>query len=333
MKKLLLLLTLSIASLFVVSATNQYFTDLKKQFNKMGEDISGAVTSNATSGLVWSDAYIGNLPHFGVGVFTGVSIIPLDAFGDVLTVVDPNAAFPSELKDAVGLPLPTIGLDARIGGFIAPFDIGVKYAVISDLEFQGVTFDYSLIGADFRYAIIDGNLLLPNVSVGVGFSRLTTDISISGILGGNYEVYSGSIPTPKKTITALKLKDPDLVYGWEANVIDFKAQISKGLIFITPYAGINAAYGMTSVGGGLKTALVDQDNKEITTVEAKEAISALDLGVDLNGFEEYVDTTGWAFKVNGGFSLNLFLAKIDIGVNYDLFAKTYGGQVGFRLQL
>jgi len=332
MKKIIALSLITFFSITTVFSINIDLDALETQFESMGEDLGGAVTSSATTGLVWSDAYIGNFPHFGVGVFTGATIIPVKAFSDLLESISETASLPS-LLTGLGVPVPAAGIEARIGGLFLPFDIGVKYATLNDLSVADVNFNYSLIGGDIRYALVDGGLILPNISVGVGISRLTTDISIAGLLDGNYTILK-DVPGYDDLI----LTNPDLNYGWESNVIELKASISKSLIFITPYAGINAAYSMTKVGGGITTSvtnggtpLTQEDIDEIVEAARDNGASVPD--IDADGFTTYSDSNAWNFKVNGGFSFNIIVAKIDLGINYDILNATYGGQLGFRIQL
>lgn len=328
MKKILMFIFIvSLAATTAYSQTPDFsLADLEKQFEKMGDEIGGAVASTSTTGLLWSDAYIGNFPHFGVGAFVGATVMPSDGFIDVLKVVDPAASLPSQVVD-MGVPIPAVGFEGRLGGFVLPFDIGLKYAAIN-YTLDSVNLKYSLIGFDVRYAIIkDGPL--PKISAGLGFSRLTTDITVSGILDGDYTILDAQGPIP-----ALYLKNPDLEYGWETNVIEIKAQLSKSLLLITPYFGFDAAYSMTKVGGGVKTRVVDSAGNPISQTDIDTATTAAGVpSVDTDGFSTTTDVSAWGFKVYGGTSINIFILKLDLSVNYDLIGKTYGGQVGFRVQL
>lgn len=332
MKRKILILTLSFFSITVIftQTPDIKLSDLESQFDKMGEDLSSAVASSATTGLIWSDAYVGNLPHFGVGIFSGVQIIPVDAFTEVLNVVDTGATLPSQLTN-LGVPVTSFGLDARLGGFILPFDIGVKFSAIPDLDLDKVGINYLLVGGDLRYALLEGNAVLPKISLGVGYSYLKNEITINGILDGNYDILNiGG--------NSLALKNPDLVYGWESGVVEFKAQVSKSLLILTPYIGANAGYATTKIGGGVKTAVL-KNGSEATQEEIDQLVEAARTAgqtvpdIDAAGFTTYSTTNAWTVKVFGGTSINLALVKIDLSANYDLLGKTYGGQLGFRFQL
>lgn len=332
MKKILM--AIIIVSISVTTAYSQVdvtLTDLEAQFEDMGKAIGGAVASTSTAGLLWSDAYIGNFPHFGVGAFVGATVMPSKGFVDVLKVVDPAAALPSQIVD-MGVPIPAVGFEGRLGGFVLPFDIGLKYAAIN-YTLDTVNLKYNLIGFDVRYAIIkDGPL--PKVSAGIGFSRLTTDITVSGILDGDYDI----LKNPLDSTRLLYLTNPDLEYGWETNVIEFKAQVSKSLLLITPYLGFDAAYSMTKVGGGIKTSVKNAAGDTLTQSEVDTIVqTARDNGatvpdIDADGFSTIADVNAWGFKIYGGTSINIFILKLDLSVNYDLIGKTYGGQLGFRVQ-
>lgn len=328
---IVLVITISVSAAFSQTADADYLKNIEAAFEDMGEALAGAIPSTASSGLLWSDAYLGNFPHFGVGAFVGATLIPVDEMSEVLQTVQPSASLDSQILD-YGLPVPALGLDARIGGFLLPFDAGVKFAILNNIEAGDATVNYFILGFDARYAIIKGGAVLPKVSVGIGYTRLTTNVSFAGLLSGDIEIL------PEQTIgvitvPALYLKNPDMEYGWESNIIEFKAQVSKGLLFITPYVGTNISYGLSSVGGGVKTSVVDGAGNPISQEEIDLATEAAGApSVDTDGFETFTDATGWGVKVYGGTSINLLLMKVDLSVNYDILGKTYGGQVGVRIQ-
>lgn len=332
MKRILILLTMTISFAFSGFAQEEVITQLEGQLKTLSEDLAAPATSAATIGLTWSDAHIGNFPHFGVGVFTGAAFIPLDGIKDLLKVLDNTVEIPDAVEQIpLGLPLPALGVDGRIGGFILPFDIGIKYAAFN-LDIDKFNIDYSLIGADVRYALIEENLVLPGISVGAGFSRLTSNIKIKDLLGEDITILE-----PGSGYSGLYLEDPDVEFGWTANVIEFKAQVSKSLIFVTPYAGANFSYGMTQIGGGVKSGVTDKTNTltqdQIDTIRDKAALAGVNIPkVNADGFTTEHDLTAMGLKINGGLSFNLFLAKIDLNVSYDVMAEIMGTQLGFRIQ-
>jgi len=149
----------------------------------MASTLSATLPFNSTLGLNWSDAYIGQLlgvpPHFGVGVSAGATTVQADEIKTLLTTLGVDTgAFPRIV------PIPAAVAEARIGGFLLPFDIGVKGGYIPpDLgktikdATGGLNLDYLAAGADLRFALIKGNLLLPRVSLGVGVNYMKGGLS------------------------------------------------------------------------------------------------------------------------------------------------------------
>lgn len=337
MKKILLILLFSLASLGYSQST-ELINDLEEQLQTMGKDLAAPAASSATIGLNWSDAHIGNFPHFGVGVFTGAALIPIDGFDELLSVLDTSESgveLPSELKQIpLGLPLPAIGVDGRIGGFGLPFDIGIKYAGI-DLSMDKASIEYSLIGMDVRFALLEDSIALPTVSLGIGYSRLVTNVGLKGILGQDITLLDGS----GKLYDSLLLSDPDVEFGWTSNVIEAKAQISKSLLMLTPYFGVNFSYGITEIGGGVKTSVKNQNGETLTQEQIDDAIYLANNGglnipsINTSGFEVTNDETAMGLKLTLGTSINIFVVRVDVSANYDVLADVYGGQLGFRVQL
>ena len=123
---------------------------------------------------VWPEAWIGNIfpsapPHFGLGLSFGAAELPIDGLNKALSQfneVSGGASFPS-LGDS--LAFPTFTADARVGGVFLPFDIGMSFMRLPNMKFDNVTFDYLTIGGSLRYAILQDKIIIPAVSVGMGF--------------------------------------------------------------------------------------------------------------------------------------------------------------------
>lgn len=335
--KFLLLFTMISVALF--SQVDNPIAGIEDKLTDLSKDLAGPATSSATTGLSWSDAHIGQFPHFGAGIFLSSVFIPVDGINNLLEVAgeaggETGVKLPSELTQIpMGIPLPSFGLDGRIGGFGIPFDIGVKFSYVnSDLEGIG-NIDYMLIGGDFRYALLEEGALIPALSVGLGFSRLTNSVTLTGLLGKDIELvdptYGGG----------LYLDDPDLTLGWEANVIEGKLQVSKQLLAITPYFGVNVSYGFTTVNGGLKTAVKDGAGNKLTqqqvddTIELARTAGADVPDIDSSGFTVSKDLEAMGLKLTLGTSFNLFMVRIDLSGNYDVMNELLGTQLGFRIQL
>ena len=117
----------------------------------------------------------------------------------------------------------------------------------------------NLYGAEIKWAILPGDIALPAVALRGAFTR------INGVSQLGFESYSADI------------------------------SVSKGFVFITPYAGVGAVRSNTSADG---LAL-----KQVNLTQG---------------------------KVFGGASLNLGLANLDIEADSTGGIRTYGAKVGFR---
>jgi hypothetical protein len=318
--------------------------EYQNAFQSFTNGVANSLPFNTTIGLNWSDAYIGQLialpPHFGVGITLGATTIPISAIQGVLTAFnidlasDPNLSF----LTTTGVPIPAYTVDARIGGFILPFDIGVKIGYIPPdaIAKMGFSFDanYLLIGADLRYALLEDKGFLPGISIGAGFNYMNGSISVPGILGNNIDITSVTIPVTGPTYQ-ISLTDPTLSFNWDAKVIDLKAQISKNLFIITPYLGLGASYGISSAGGGLSSTVVvtpaptQAEMDLLTQFLASQGVSLSD-----QGFLFSADTPpGWAFRVFGGLSLNILILKLDVDAMYNFTSGSFGASLGLRVQL
>lgn len=323
-------------------------------FQNFVEEFSKSLPMNSTIGLNWSDAYIGQLmrvpPNIGVGVTAGVTTIPYRAFEDLFD--DLNVAIPGEISDfsAVGVPFPAYAIDARIGGFLLPFDVGLKFGTLpGGVDFGDANVEYTMFGADVRYAVVEQGIgLRPDVSLALGYNRLNGAISVPSGFG---QIQIADVPNdpnnPNSTVT-LALDEPDLEFDWGANVIDLRAQASKKILFIEPHIGLGAAFGFADAGAGLFTT-VYTDNNSNGSLDDGEALSPTQIqqikeaaaaaGVDL---PEDFDQTGlgvssnvntFALRIFGGTSFNILLLRLDLGLMYNITSGSVGGSLGARIQL
>ena len=139
MKKIFLILLILIMPVGLFAQSNfDYASQFENVFEGFAGGVAGALPLNSTIGLNWSDAYIGQLfempPHFGVGLTVGVSTIPYSAIVGVLDTFGIKGDLESEpgfqYIQQFGLPFPAYAFDARIGGFIFPFDLGFKFGFL-----------------------------------------------------------------------------------------------------------------------------------------------------------------------------------------------------------
>ena len=350
MKKILCLLFAAI--LTASGAVAQEFEEVKEAFADFAGDLSSALPFASTIGLNWSHAHIGNFPHLGVGLTAGEVGLPADAFGKVLGTLTGGEAggdllsfLPPELQEAgeaFGLPFPIATLEARLGGLILPFDIGVKVGFIpeqvnmSEMLPAGMGADYRLFGADVRFRLVKERGLIPLIVVGGGINHLTGEVSFS--TGEDIKVDSFEVPT--LGTYNISLAAPEFVFSWETTVFDVKAQISKRLFIITPYLGIGATMGNSKVKGGAYTDVLGTNDKGEPITEEdwrqiKEALAMMGEEVpqlEQDGFTISNSKGGFAARIYGGTSLNLLFLKLDVTGFYELLSESLGLSVGLRLQ-
>ena len=328
-----------LAAALAMPGFSQNIESLQTGAESMAKALSAALPFNSTLGLNWSDAYIGQLlgvpPHFGVGVSAGATTVKADEIKSLLGILGVDTgAFPGIV------PIPAAVAEARIGGFLLPFDIGVKGGyippelgkTIKDLT-GGLNLDYLAVGADIRYALLKGNLLLPRVSLGVGVNYMGGGLGTTLSGGQSFTFRDGS--NNNHTIAAT---DPELGLSWETTTLDLKAQVSKSLLIFTPYVGLGASYGLSKAGYYLKSEITydghpisETDLQTIKNNLQQAGITPPDISA--TGISSYFATNGWAFRAFGGLSLNILILHVDVTGLYNLSDNSYGGSVGVRFQL
>lgn len=244
--------------------------------NAFAENILVAAPQAATQQNVWADAYIGKLfpslpPHFGVGISLGGTKMDMTGLKDAATafermindfVSDDTSSLPSNIGDIANaftdtvdfgsIPdtfvMPTVSIDARIGGIFLPFDIGISAMMtnpslfsvdLSDpnsltsmsapMTFNAFGFngsaDYLTLGIDIRYCVLDGGVILPKVSVGAGYNITKGSFGISSDKSG---------------------VDANMNLSFNTQVIYVQAEVSKSIMIATVFGGARALVSNTS---------------------------------------------------------------------------------------
>ncbi len=166
MKRLLIALMILFIATGAFAAPTYTFDEFQSAFQDFAHGVASALPLDSSVGLNWSDAYIGQLPHFGLGATIGAATIPYSVVNK--TINDLNGTVPSNLGflSSVGVPLPAYSIDLRIGGFILPFDIGLKFGYLPSNVFSGsFSADYLLWGGDVRYMLLKDHGFTPGLSV------------------------------------------------------------------------------------------------------------------------------------------------------------------------
>ena len=345
MKKTMIVLLVVLLPAAILSAqVTRDFDQYEAGIQQFAEDVASSLPLNASVGLGWSDSYIGQFPHFGIGASLGFSTIPFETATVVLEPLDlvdtirNNEAF--QYIEQFGMPLPAYAVEARIGGLLFPFDVGVKVGILPpDFEpgefLPGLNLDYTLAGFDVRFPIIEERALIPELSIGGGYNYLRATIGIDGVYGEN--LILDGFELPDGTPILIEMEDPSVEFNWAANVVDLKAQVSKNLLIFRPYAGVGAAIGFGRAGGGFESALVSPGQDEIDAInEAAEALGSEDTIPDISdlGFSLSAPMPAdWAFRAYGGIGISILIVKLDIMVMYDFIGSNFGGNIGLRVQL
>ena len=331
MKKLLLILLIMTAAMGFVTA--QTYSEVEDSFQAFSDDMAGALPYASTLGLNWSNAYLGNFPHFGVGVTTGFVSLPADSFKSVAKTL--SVDLPQELFDlGIGVPLPAYTVDARLAMPILPVDVGVKVGYLDPAWSEGLTggaagVDYLLLGGDVRYGLVKEGILKPAVSVGVGYNYMKGGLYMDGAVPGQTIALGGNY----NGVTDIVISDGDMFYEWNASVIDVKVQASKKILILTPSVGAGYSYGFSSAGGGLDATITDQSANPLDAADIAAIESALDMSISNSGISFLSEVTGGSIRVWGGVGVNLFVLKLDLTAMYNINSASLGAALNARIQI
>lgn len=343
-KKIILLAAIlaaipGIASLPAQTGAIPDLDTFSKSFEDFSADFARSLPMNSTIGLNWSDAYIGQLlpiPSFGVGITTGFTTIPLGVLEDLVDNLGLDSG--SALGDlpGIGVPLPGYALDARVGGLYLPFDAGIKFGTIPKIELSDVTVEYTNFGFDVRYAVLEGGLVLPKISVGAGYNYLQGRVTAPMGLG-NTRV--AAVPDPDgpagNTDYSLMLTDPDISFDWSANVLDFKVQVSKRFLVVEPHIGLGASYGWAKTNAGFETSIEVRDSNGVVVedVSPRELSGPAGVTIREDSISISAEENPFAIRAFGGASLNVAVFRLDLGAMYNLNSGAFGATLGARVQL
>ena len=249
---------------------------------------------------VWPEAWIGNIfpsapPHFGLGLSFGAAELPIDGLNKALSQfneVSGGASFPS-LGDS--LAFPTFTVDARIGGLILPFDIGMSFMRLPNMKFDNVTFDYLTIGGSLRYAILQDKIIIPAVSVGMGF------------------MYN-------KGFVEVKVEDSAFVRSdFETTSIFFEAQVSKKILFLVPFLGFRGVMAQSTNSWAWEYN---------ATFEGYGTIGQVEKGTVNRGFGDRFHP-----QIFGGLGFDIFMFHANLSASYDFVSSIWGANLGLRFQM
>jgi hypothetical protein len=282
-------------------------------------------------GLNWADAYIGKIipslpPHFGAGLSLGFTTMEEPKIKNLVNYLGYD--IPGNDNK---LFIPAYALEARAGGFFLPFDVGFKFGYVPYMEFLNNSVDVEslLLGADLRFALIDGksNRTKPNLSLGFGFNYLKGGI-------GTMSASSGTIRFGNQSFS---MENPGVKLLWETFSLDLKLQISKSILLFTPYFGAGASYDWSSAGYSInaKIALNGKPIPESSMeyIENFLRLAGIDMDVSSSGISSIIGTSAFNARLFGGVSIHLLVLKLDLTGLYSFTGNNYGVSVGLRFQM
>jgi len=339
MKRFLIVLAVTLGIVSGAFAQTQNFSVFQSDMQSFASGAASALPLESSVGLNWSDSYIGQFPHFGIGLSVGAATLPYSAIKNAVNDFAPGG-LPSDLSilQTLGIPVPGYTIDLRIGGFVLPFDIGLKFGYIppnSFSSFNGAKIDYTVFGLDVRYALVKEKGIIPMISVGLGYTYMKGDVAVPGVLGSSIDIQNLSLNGHTYDI---QFSNPSLNMFWNSNVIDAKIQVSKNLFIITPYIGLGMSYGISHAGGGMQSQMqVSTDGgaaAPVTQAQLDQFNSAFGTNFTLQnpGFGVNASANGFATRLFGGLSLNLFIFKLGLGMEYELLSGSLAGMINARIQ-
>lgn len=336
MKKIILLcLSLTLFSILYAAEINTVQLPDRETINSDLNEFTTNYIKSAPSSLLnqdlWADGYIGQLldipPHLGGGVSTGIASIKMNSLIGAIKELDCFNIL-DNLDENKNFILPTFTADLKIGGIGFPFDLGVHGMVIqpNELTYQdklSLLVDFSTVGASLRIPIIKQGLVLPCISIGVGYDYVKSNLSTSI----NYNTdYSGQQINLNMGIGA----------GYELQTITLTAQVSKKILFITPFGGIRGSISSYkrnwdwtySVSGEGDAADIAELLGAETSISDKNEYS----DSDWSKFN-FDDTGIYTAQVYAGIGLDfLLVGQFSITGSYDIVNKIWGAGASLKVK-
>jgi hypothetical protein len=332
MKRLCIVLALVMAAGSLFAQSIPSFDAYKSYIQSFATSTASSLPLESSVGLNWSDAYIGQFPHFGLGLTLGAATIPFSAVQALISNFGGSTSSLSALQ-SIGVPVPAYTIDLRLGGFVLPFDIGLKFGYIPQnalSSLSSVKVDYLLLGGDVRYALIKEKGIIPAISVGLGYTYMRGNVTVPNVVNG---ASIGNVIVNGTGGHTLSFTNPSVNFFWNTNVIDAKVQVSKNLFIITPYLGLGASYGISNTSAGIESQLqVDGSNATQSQIDSINSTYGTNYSSSNQFLGVSAGANGFSTRVFGGLSLNLFIFKLGVGMEYEFLSGSMAGMINARLQ-
>lgn len=296
-------------------STDSPYTTVTNSISQFTDELFKAIPNAQSQQQVYANAWIGSLipgAHFGLGVNAGAAALdatPLKAAAKALDIDT------KDLPDTIAFP--TVAVDARIGGFILPFDIGITALTfdttrISSLDdaIKPSSIEYFAIGGDIRYAIIKGGQFRPRVSIGAGVY---------------YTKGSAKIEDTEKV---LKRANADLDFSTRTYMLETQASIK--LLFFTPFIGGKLLFSNSSLTWN---AHANWNNIIAGAGDSYQygVSQAMAWGILPTDFGDSYSQSMVHPQIFGGFGLDLFILTATVSMSYDFATKTPAAATSIRI--
>ncbi|HUX38742.1 MAG TPA: hypothetical protein VMV44_12645 [Rectinemataceae bacterium] len=342
MKRRISVAAIGLAVSLGLAAQTNPFGAFETALGTFSTSMASALSLNASVGSTWSDAYVGGFPRFGVGAVVGAAFTGAGSVDPLFSAL--GQTVPTYLA-SYGVPIPALGLSAKIGIPFLPIDVGLSGGYIpqslgdSLKASTGVTVNYMNVAGQIRVALLKENIILPDISFGVGLSY--QEGSVSTPLGvGTTTLVNDQKVVNYWTVTA---PDPNLALGWKSTNVDATLQVSKSLLIFRPYAGLGYTMGSSTVTGGVNSTIQYAysatsggalTNSDYTTMANEIAsVGGTAPTFSSSGFSYTATSSTPMFRVYGGLSFEILILKLDAQVMYVPANKNLGASLMTRLQI
>ncbi|MBQ9281960.1 MAG: hypothetical protein IJ207_07140 [Treponema sp.] len=288
------------------------YTTTVKGLNDFSDVLADVIPNSQIQQNVWANAWIGNIlpvPNFGFGINSGFTKLDLSPIVSVAEALG--------MSDGDGIPntlvWPTITADFRVGGFLLPFDVGFTAMSLDSNMVKPIgkaidpaNFDFFMVGGDVRYAILEGGILRPKLSVGLGayYSK------------GNFGVEQDG--------SSAEL-------DFETTSIVLSTQASIKLLCFVPFVGGRVMFSKSSVDWK-----VHANWASILKSDSQELANAIKYGFLPSNFSDGVSTSFDEHVrpvLYGGFAIDMSIVDLTFSGSYDIRSQIPSGAVSLRLAM